>query len=175
MIMSACGHPQVAVTSKKTPFLSWPERCDWSLTEIYVPAAQAVYMAADGGQRFIPKKLSAGVHDMLSSEPFHHESFLHWWRSKQYYREFWVDYLYRIHVTPRRSSFDPRSWQTAKTDLRETLLSRLAVHCETVTVPCTTSAIVTCQQVERTGAGQVQISLGWTKPFRETSQARPRD
>ena len=144
MIMSASGHPQVAVTSKKTPFLSWPERCDWSLTEIYVPTTQAVYMAANGEQLFIPKKLSAGVHDMLSREPFHHETFLHWWRSKQYYRDFWIEtphHLYRIHVTPRRSSFDPRSWQTAKGDLKETLLARLAAHCETVTIPCTTSAL----------------------------------
>ena len=89
--MSASGHPQVAVTSKKTPFLSWPERCDWSLTEIYVPTTQAVYMAASGEQLFIPKKLSAGVRDMLSSEPFNHETFLHWWRSKQYYRDFWIE------------------------------------------------------------------------------------
>lgn len=43
MIMSVSGHPQVAVASSKTQLLSWPERVDWSLTEIYVPTAQAVY------------------------------------------------------------------------------------------------------------------------------------
>ena len=115
MIMSTSGHPQVAVASSKTKLLSWPGRVDWSLTEICVPSAQAVYMADLGGQIFIPKKLSSGVQDMLIGEPFSAEAFLHWWRSKNYYRDFWIEtpkFLYRIHVMPRRSSFDPRLWQT---------------------------------------------------------------
>ena len=106
LIMSSSGHPQVSVTGTKPDLLTWPERVDWSLTEIFVPQLQEVYMVSPQPQShlFYPKKLTKAVHDMLIAEPLHHEAFLNWWRSKDHYRDFWIEipeYMYRIHVTPR--------------------------------------------------------------------------
>ena len=95
-------------------------------------------------QLFYPKKLTEAVHDMLIAEPLHHEAFLNWWRSKDYYRDFCIEtpeYMYRIHVTPRRTSFDPRTWTTSNQTLKTKLLEQLDEDCETIAIPCTTNAL----------------------------------
>ena len=145
LLESKSGHPQVVVSSCKSGWPTWPERVDWSLTEIFVPAAQEVYMAAaETPKLFSPKKVPFSIQNMITHEPFQHEAFLCWWRSKEYLRDFWIEtdeYLYRIHVTPRRHSFDPTSWQTVNTELKSKLLELLDDECETSAVPCSTCAL----------------------------------
>ena len=46
LIMNSSGHPQISVTGTKPALLLWPERIDWSLTEIFVPQSQEVYMVS---------------------------------------------------------------------------------------------------------------------------------
>ena len=139
------GHPQVVISDVSHDWPLWPERIDWSLTEIFVPMAQEVYMAAAVCEKlFSSKKVPLSIQSMLIHEPFQHEAFLCWWRSKEYLRDFWIettDYMYRIHVTPRRNSFDPTSWQTANVELKNKLLDLLDEECETSAVPCITSAL----------------------------------
>lgn len=52
----------------------------------------------------------------MVSEHFNGETFLNWWHQQHDMgRDFWIereDVLLRIHVTPRRTFFDPRTWKT---------------------------------------------------------------
>ena len=54
-------------------------------------------------------------------------------------RDFWIereDVLVRIHVTPRRTFFDPRTWKTKDEVLKNQLLHELGDSRETTCVPC---------------------------------------
>ena len=76
LINSASGHPQVSVIGARPAHMTWPERVDWSLTEVYEPAAQEACMASSREELFFPKKVPNSVHDMLVND----EAFLSWWR-----------------------------------------------------------------------------------------------
>ena len=58
----------------KPDLLQWPECVDWSVTEIFVPQSQEVYMVSPQSPLFFPKKLTEPTHDMLIAEPLHHEA-----------------------------------------------------------------------------------------------------
>ena len=74
------------------------------------------------------------------------ETFMHWWNGQPHWwngqppsRDFWIEteeYMYRIHVTPRRTLFDPSNWQTSQTELRDLLLQRLGTCRESTCIPC---------------------------------------
>ena len=68
------------------------------------------------------------------------ETFLHWWHQQRgTERDFWVesaDILVRVHVTPRRTFFDPRTWRTKDNTLKSHMLEALGEHRSTTCIPC---------------------------------------
>ena len=134
---TASGHPALEVTAQgrqKRP--DWPG-VNWSVTETWIPSTASAYMVRSAGfpvapssnwtPLFYPKDLTTGVRRMLTSTEVSPETFLAWWKECDHQQDFWVEsegYLDRIHVTPRKTYFDPRSWRTQKEDLRDSLLAR---------------------------------------------------
>ena len=143
------GHPQVEILGRAGNCPEWPDRVDWSVTEIFVDQPQVVYMSefaeGDGGAvqtLFFGKKVGKSVEQLLTRDPFSSESFMHWWREKDYLRDFWIetpDFLYRVHVTPRSTMFSPLHWKTGNHELKKQLLAVLDDERETVMIPCTMS------------------------------------
>ena len=147
---TSSGHPQVEVLGQAGECPEWPDRVDWSVTEIHLDQAFVVYMvgsdAGDVGtdfeQLFFGKKIPSSVEKLLTKDPFSSEMFLHWWREKEYLRDFWIEtsaYLYRVHVTPRSSFFSPVHWKTSNLDLKNRLLECLDDERETILIPCSMS------------------------------------
>ena len=146
---TSTGHPKVdAVSFDGSLAPSWPERVDWSVTELHIPTgsetadALGAYMA-DRLSGVLPKlfypKLSPSAEEFLCRDPFPHELFLNWWKQNEITKDFWIettDCMIRIHVTPRRTPFDPRRWQTSNDTLKKQLMSRLGEVRTSTFVPC---------------------------------------
>ena len=135
----------------------WPDRVDWSVTEVFVPAQTGIQeqgpqirevytvraRSASGGHgcgRLFYEKVDEATRELMSRQDLPHESFLNWWRSHDTHRDFWVeteDYMDRIHVVPRRHMFKPTAWNTNNQSLKEKLLSCLHDRCETTCISCT--------------------------------------
>ena len=84
--------------------------------------------AASLGSVKLYPKVHGHVEELLTRTVLEHESFLNWWNTENLARDFWVEsehFLDRIHVTPRRTFFDPTKWNTSHSPLRETLLESL--------------------------------------------------
>ena len=151
---TSTGHPSLDVTSfiEKAP--DYPDKIDWSLTEVFVHPFKnvgetdfgvngEVYMASSlntGWHRLFYPKIEGHLEELMVSENFNGETFLNWWHQQHDIdRDFWVereDVLVRIHVTPRRTFFDPRTWRTKDEDLKTQLLQELGECRETTCVPC---------------------------------------
>ena len=135
----------------------WPDRVDWSVTEVFVPAQagiqeqgpqnREVYMVRDGSAsgghgvgRLFYEKVDDATRELMTRQDLPHESFLNWWRSHDTHRDFWVEtenYMDRIHVVPRRHMFNPTAWNTNNQSLKQRLLSCLHESCETTCISCT--------------------------------------
>ena len=149
LAITSSGHPALEIAgygSKRRP--NWPS-VDWSVTETWIPSVSAVYMVRRDGHGgdptkawfplFYPKDLTTGVYRMLVQDTINPETFLTWWHDCDQQRDFWVeseDYLDRIHVTPRKTFFDPRLWNTNKENVKLQLLSSLGPMRESTCVPC---------------------------------------
>ena len=145
---TASGHPKVnALDFGETPQVpTWPEGVDWSVTEVHIlaPDAEAsrAYMvhAAPGiNCRLFYPKVHGHVMEMLSNDVLAPETFLHWWNQQVHSRDFWIedeDYMIRVHVTPRRTCFDPGRWTTSDLNLKSRLLQLLDNTRETTCIPC---------------------------------------
>ena len=146
---TSTGHPKVdAVSFDGSLAPSWPERVGWGVTELHIPTgsetadALGAYMA-DRLSGVLPKlfypKLSPSAEEFLCRDPFPHELFLNWWKQNEITKDFWIettDCMIRIHVTPRRTPFDPRRWQTSSDTLKKQLMSRLGEVRTSTFVPC---------------------------------------
>ena len=146
---TSTGHPKVdAVSFDGSLAPSWPERVGWGVTELHIPTgsetadALGAYMA-DRLSGVLPKlfypKLSPSAEEFLCRDPFPHELFLNWWKQNEITKDFWIettDCMIRIHVTPRRTPFDPRRWQTSNDTLKKQLMSRLGEVRTSTFVPC---------------------------------------
>ena len=143
---TASGHPRAnAVTCVGQPPV-WPDKLDWSVTEVHIPetkraTAESAYMVcADAArQPLFYSKVRGNIQVMLTSSILPSEPFLHWWHGVPPTRDFWIEsdeYLDRIHVIPRRTLFDPSIWRTAHEPLRDQLLARLGEIRETTCIPC---------------------------------------
>ena len=143
---TSTGHPRVDAVDFGPEVPSWPERVDWSVTEIHVPdlahGAVEAYMASaasGGGFSLFYPKVRGHVHEMLTRDVLPPEPFLHWWREQTLARDFWIeteDNLFRIHITPRRTCFDPNRWNTGDVNLKRQLLCSLHEVRETTCIPC---------------------------------------
>ncbi|CAE7849270.1 unnamed protein product, partial [Symbiodinium sp. KB8] len=83
---------------------------------------------AQGPKVFYPKKISIEASNILTSDKLNPASFLAWWSQTPITNDFWIEdelLLHRIHVTPRRTFFDPRGWNTSKLEQKTALLDAL--------------------------------------------------
>ena len=83
---------------------------------------------AQGPKVFYPKKISIEASNILTSDKLNPASFLAWWSQTRITNDFWIEdelLLHRIHVTPRRTFFDPRGWNTSKLEQKTALLDAL--------------------------------------------------
>ena len=77
---------------------------------------------------FYPKKISIEAFNILTSDKLSPASFRAWWSQTPVTNDFWIEdelLLHRIHVTPRRTFFDPRGWNTTKFEQKSALLDAL--------------------------------------------------
>ena len=77
---------------------------------------------------YYEKKLRPDVKVMLSQTQLCRESFFAWWGQCEVGGDFWVETetsWIRVHVTPRRSLFTPRLWNTTSMVLKGMLMSTL--------------------------------------------------
>ena len=77
---------------------------------------------------YYEKKIPPEFRNVVAQPKLCRESFVTWWRDSEVGGDFWVeteDSWIRVHVTPRRSMFNPLRWNTSSTVLKEMLLSTL--------------------------------------------------
>ena len=78
---------------------------------------------------------------MLSGDSLNINTFLCWWNSTNISNDFWIEgpeTLVRVHVTPRRTYFDPSKWRTTYSSQRSLLLESLGDLRETWGIACCT-------------------------------------
>ena len=87
---------------------------------------------------FFPKKVSRGVDNMLKQPDISPVSFHMWWRSANQSRDFWVETeteMIRVHVVPRKETFNPGFWTTSLSELKDKLLNILGNKHKTDVIP----------------------------------------
>ena len=112
---TATGHPCVNAVDFGPVTPSWPEKVDWSLTEVHVPdlaltafEAYTVSAASGLGRSMFYPKVRGHVHELLSRDVLPPEPFLHWWKEQSFSRDFWIETehdLLRIHVDSKTDLF----------------------------------------------------------------------
>ena len=166
---TSTGHPAIPVDhqGRKPPAgeavpKGWPE------DGLVIFGAREVYMTVHGvADERVPPKVGAGGHSrreepspkiffdkkldeavkiMLLEDTLHVETFLSWWSGSKVTSDFWLEApnkLVRVHVTPRKSFFDPAKWQTSLTFQRDALLHALGDVRETWGVAVNTQRALT--------------------------------
>ena len=114
------------------------------------------------GRVFFPKKVSSAVHMLVGDLVCGGQAFFTWWGSADQSRDFWVETdneFIRIHVVPRKYTFDPDLWTTKYTHLREELLRRLGPERQTESILCLSEGAVVKRHTDmwQGHAGQVGI------------------
>ena len=77
---------------------------------------------------FPEKKLDPAVKDMLSQDRLQHDPFFAWWERTDLDRDFWIETpsaWVRVHVVPRRAMFNPSTWRTGSTIMKDMLVATL--------------------------------------------------
>ena len=149
---SPTGHPALLVNDydgKKPPLVTGD-----NTGEVYVPDIEA-YMAAQSSALqplFYPKVLPKEIENMLSAhQPLGGAGFFCWRRTAKQSRDFWIEtemeYI-RIHVVPRRTLFNPTSWNTRLLGLKDVFLKRLDGHRTTEALPCLSEGTEVITKVE---------------------------
>ena len=161
--LSETGHPALLIS--QFPEFAPPLQEEDDEDEVWVPARE-VYMGASSSNGvsatlvspkssssfipaetprasrdvFFPKKIPLEIHNMLStSDPLSGATFFSWWSSAQQSNDFWIENdheMIRVHVIPRRHPFNPSSWKTSESSLKEALLKKLCGDRITEAVPC---------------------------------------
>ena len=154
--LTATGHPTIPVDQLgdhipiKAFFDSLPDHQEVAL----LLSPPQVYMAHSSGgpttpidegekdfpKLFYPKKVPLVVQNFLSGlDALPKETFLSWWKHNKIGRDFWVETserMIRVHVTPRRTWFDPRDWKTDQSALKKKLIESLGPLCQVDLIPC---------------------------------------
>ena len=90
--------------------------------------------------KLYPKKVPLVVQNFLTgTDALPKETFLSWWKRNKIGRDFWIETkerMIRIHVTLRRTWFDPRDWKTDQNHLKKKLLESLGRLCRVDLIPC---------------------------------------
>ena len=95
---------------------------------------------------FFDKKIDEATKKMLTGDSLNLNTFLCWWNSTNISNDFWIEgpeTLVRVHVTPRRTFFDPSKWRTTYSNQRTLLLESLGDLRETWGIACCTQRELT--------------------------------
>ena len=161
MELGPTGHPVLDVSqfpSEKPPAAKVP-----SFDVMWCPTACA-YMGSTspfaqappsppGPARavFYPKKVAPEVHNLLVGDWLcGGQAFVAWWKGANQSRDFWLETageLIRVHVVPRKRSFDPSLWTTKHTELKGELLKRLGLERRTEAIPCLVEGVAVIEHV----------------------------
>ena len=104
---------------------------------------------------FFDKKIDEATKKMLSGDSLNINTFLCWWNSTNISNDFWIEgpeTLVRVHVTPRRTYFDPSKWRTTYSSQCSLLLENLGDLRETWGIAC-------CTQRTSGGSRQKQVIM----------------
>ena len=156
LIETSSGHPAVLIESdsNQKPDMSQLPK-SWEAHGTAVLSSREVYMTSCAGDGdvggpmcssscstspkiFYDKKIDPAVRDMLVADVLNDTVFLAWWARVEL-RDFWIETpekLVRVHTTPRKYFFDPRSWRTPHVQQRDQLLSQLGSLRETCGISC---------------------------------------
>ncbi|CAE6947744.1 unnamed protein product [Symbiodinium sp. CCMP2592] len=115
---------------------------------------------------FYDKKLDPSTRDMLSQDRLQRDTFLVWWEKCNLDRDFWLEtqnMWVRVHMVPRRAMFNPSTWRTGSTVLRDMLVSTIGAVRMTECVCCKTGAWIesTVDQWEHGQVDQTTFPLLW--------------
>ena len=134
LMSTASGHPAIPIVPAKPAGgvksvlsiedLSLEPREQYTVHAVAYtgPSTQSLY------NLYYEKKLPPEVKVMLSQTQLCRESFFAWWGQCEVGGDFWVETetsWIRVHVTPRRSLFNPRLWNTTSMVLKGMLMSTL--------------------------------------------------
>ena len=151
LLATPSGHPAIRVDHKcpQEPDLASIPKV-WEAHGSAVLEPRQVYMvgslSAEGPedhpecpQIFYHKRsIDPALRELLLADSFNVDVFLAWWSSSNV-TDFWVESptkLVRVHVTPRKTFFDPRKWNTDLTATKDLLLQSLGDLRETWGIAC---------------------------------------
>ena len=159
LVMGDTGHPVIPVDQfldGRIPDIAVPV-----FEDVWIPDAQTEYkgvFAASASPSspapdpttkrgiFYPKKLDPTIMSMVSGEwDLGGHTFFTWWRGAKQSRDFWVETeseLIRVHVVPRKHTFNPSLWTTKYAHLKDALLDELADTRCTDVIPCLSEGVV---------------------------------
>ena len=115
---------------------------------------------------YFEKKLDPSTRDMLSQDRLQLDTYVTWWEKTAHDRDFWVETpstWVRVHVVPRRAMFNPSTWRTGSTVLRDMLVATLGTTRMTECVCCKTGQWIesTVDQWSHGEVDQISFPLLW--------------
>ena len=154
MLATPSGHPAIAIVPAVPPGGSFS---DLQIEDLRFQARgeYTVFALAHHSLRtshnpsfynlFHDKKLDPGIKNMLVHGRFDHSLFMTWWEKTSISGDFWVegeDTWVRVHCTPRRAFFNPSTWRTSSTVLKDMLLACTAEIRTTEGVCCSSGRYI---------------------------------
>ena len=147
---TSSGHPAIPIVPTK----AGSEMQELHLDDSGAPVSEQ-YMAfvlseVNGSGRvgsssyhiFYDKKLSPEVKNLLTQDKLCEVSFMAWWSRSGLSSDFWLEAEHswvRVHVTPRRSLFNPGAWKTSHTVQKDMLLNMIGEFRVTEGICCRTN------------------------------------
>ena len=171
---TASGHPAIPIVPVSLPPGGTPdlqvEDLRLQRTEQYMAVFAVAHQALQPPEYsgiFYDKKLDPSTRNMLSQDRLPLDVFLAWWEKSAIRRDFWVETpttWVRVHMIPRRSMFNPSTWRTGSTVLRDMLVASIGQTRMTESVCCASGKWVE-STVDQWEPGQVEqhvFPLLWT-------------
>ncbi|CAE7510826.1 GIP [Symbiodinium sp. CCMP2592] len=145
---TASGHPAIPICPVGLSAGETPDLQVEDLRLQQIGQYMEVYAVAHCGPQppkysgiFYEKKLDPGTRDMLSGDRLSLAVFQSWWEKSCIDRDFWVETpstWVRVHMVPRRATFNPSTWRTGSTVLRDMLVANIGATRMTESVCCRT-------------------------------------
>ena len=143
---TASGHPAIPICPVSVSPGEMPDLQVEDLRLQQIGQYTAVYAVAHCGPQapkysgiFYDKKLDPGTRDMLCQDRLSLDAFQAWWGKTNMDRDFWVETAstwVRVHMVPRRATFNPSTWRTGSTVLRDMLVASIGPTRMTECVCC---------------------------------------
>ena len=135
LLNTPSGHPAIPIIPAKTDLSSAPTLQIEDLRLQPMAEYMTVFAVACASPKapeltkiFPEKKLDPAVKSMLRQDRLPHDTFYDWWERTELDRDFWLETpsaWMRIHVVPRRAMFNPSTWRTGSTIMKDMLVATL--------------------------------------------------